>query len=96
MRKSKKVKTVIVEKYKFDGDEYITLCPTLLKKLLMWAHSEAKSELHLHEAVDRVKDLMDTHEVLHEHDYYHIVSPEEETIPPMPVPTPPEMEGSIV
>ena len=51
MRKKKKVKTIIVEKFKYDSDYGITLEPSLLLRLLEFAHQEAKSDEQLHAIV---------------------------------------------
>lgn len=55
MHKKKKVKTIIVEKYKYDNDDDygVTLAPELLLKLLEFAHTEAKSDEQLHSIVTR-------------------------------------------
>lgn len=54
MRKHKKIKTIIVEKFKYDGEDYgITLAPELLLKLLEFAREEAKSDMQLHSLVSR-------------------------------------------
>jgi hypothetical protein len=55
MHKKKKVKTIIVEKYKYDNDDDygVTLAPELLLKLLEYAHTEAKSDEELHAIVTR-------------------------------------------
>lgn len=55
MHKKKKVKTIIVEKYKYNNDDDygITLAPELLLKLLEFAHMEAKSDEQLHAIVTR-------------------------------------------
>lgn len=59
MHKKKKVKTIIVEKYKYDdNDDYgITLAPELLLKLLEYAHEEATSDEELHAIVTRAHIL---------------------------------------
>lgn len=59
MNKKKKVKTIIVEKYKYDNDDDygITLAPELLLKLLEFAFSEAKSDEQLHAIVTRAHIL---------------------------------------
>ena len=59
MHKKKKVKTIIVEKYKYDNDDDygITLAPELLLKLLEFAHIEAKSDEQLHAIVTRAHIL---------------------------------------
>lgn len=59
MHKKKKVKTIIVEKYKYDNDDDygITLAPELLLKLLEFAHTEAKSDEQLHAIVTRAHIL---------------------------------------
>lgn len=55
MHKSKKVKTIIIEKFKYDNDDDygITLAPELLLKLMEFAHEEAKSDVQLHAIVTR-------------------------------------------
>lgn len=55
MHKKKKVKTIIIEKFKYDNDDDygITLAPELLLKLLEYAHTEAKSDEELHAIVTR-------------------------------------------
>lgn len=59
MHKKKKVKTTIVEKYKYgNDDEYgITLAPELLLRLMEFAHTEAKSDERLHAIVTRAHIL---------------------------------------
>ena len=58
MHKAKKIKTTIVEKYKYD-DYSISLDPTLLLKLLEFAHEEAKSDEQLHSIVSRAQMMSD-------------------------------------
>jgi hypothetical protein len=55
MHKKKKVKTIIVEKYKYDhDDDYgVTLAPELLLKLLEFARTESTSDEQLHSIVTR-------------------------------------------
>lgn len=55
MHKKKKIKTIIIEKFKYDdADDYgITLAPELLLKLLEFAHTEATSDEQLHAIVTR-------------------------------------------
>ena len=55
MHKKKKVKTIIIEKFKYDNDDSygITLAPELLLKLMEFAHEEAKSDEQLHAIVTR-------------------------------------------
>ena len=59
MHKKKKVKTIIVEKFKYDNDDDygVTLAPELLLKLLEFAHTEAKSDEELHAIVTRAHIL---------------------------------------
>ena len=61
MHKKKKVKTIIVEKYKYDNDNNdnygVRLAPELLLKLLEYAHSEATSDEQLHAIVTRAHVL---------------------------------------
>lgn len=59
MHKKKKIKTIIVEKFKYDNDDDygITLAPELLLKLLEYAHMEAKSDEELHAIVTRAHIL---------------------------------------
>ena len=60
MHKNKKVKTIIIEKYKYDNndDDYgITLAPELLLKLLEYAYTDAKSDEELHAIVTRAHIL---------------------------------------
>ena len=59
MHKKKKIKTTIIEKFKYnDDDDYgITLAPELLLKLLEYAHTEAKSDEELHSIVTRAHIL---------------------------------------
>lgn len=58
MHKAKKIKTTIVEKFKYD-DYGISLDPTLLLKLLEFAHEEAKSDEQLHSIVSRAQMMSD-------------------------------------
>lgn len=54
MHKKKKIKTIIIEKFKYDDDDYgVTLAPELLLKLLEFAHTEATSDEQLHAIVTR-------------------------------------------
>ena len=64
MHKKKKVKTIIVEKYKYDNDDDygITLAPELLLKLLEFAHTEAKTDEQLHAIVTRAHILSHHHD----------------------------------
>ena len=65
MHKKKKIKTIIVEKYKYDNDDDdygITLAPELLLKLLEFAYAEATSDEQLHAIVTRA------HIMSHHHD----------------------------
>lgn len=61
MHKKKKIKTIIVEKFKYDNDDNddygITLAPELLLKLLEFAHTEATSDEQLHAIVTRAHIL---------------------------------------
>lgn len=58
MHKAKKIKTTIVEKFKYD-DYGISMDPTLLLKLLEFAHEEAKSDEQLHSIVSRAQMMSD-------------------------------------
>lgn len=59
MHKKKKVKTIIVEKFKYDDDDDygITLAPELLLKLLEYAYTDASSDEELHAIVTRAHIL---------------------------------------
>ena len=60
MHKKKKIKTVIIEKFKYDNndDDYgITLAPELLLKLLEYAYTTASSDEELHAIVTRAHIL---------------------------------------
>lgn len=72
MRKKKKVKTIIVEKYKYD-DYGITVEPSLLLKLLEYAHEEASSDEQLHAVVARAHMLSHDEDCLEMEDYHKLI-----------------------
>lgn len=58
MHKSKKIKKITVEKWKFKDDSYgYTLDPSLLLKLLEYAMSDAKTDEELHMIVSKMGEL---------------------------------------
>lgn len=59
MHKKKKIKTTIIEKFKYDNDDDygITLAPELLLKLLEYAYTDASSDEELHAIVTRAHIL---------------------------------------
>jgi hypothetical protein len=62
MHKKKKVKTIIVEKYKYDeesdGHHDISLYPDLLEKLLWFAHEPTTTAEQMHNIVVRMRLMM--------------------------------------
>jgi hypothetical protein len=86
MHKAKKIKTTIVEKFKYD-DYSISLDPTLLLKLLEFAHEEAKSDEQLHSIVSRAQTMSD--ECLGMDHYSKLITeptaPEEPPVPPVEI-----------
>jgi len=90
MRKHKKIKTTIVEKFKYDGEEYgIKLAPELLLKLLEFAREEAKSDIQLHSLVSRAYTMaQEKEDCLWPEDYEELIA---EVIPVKE--TPAEMEA---
>lgn len=74
MRKKKKIKTIIVEKFKYDNDYGITLEPSLLLKLLEFAHQEAKTDEQLHAVVARAHMLAHDEDCLEMEDYFKIIN----------------------
>lgn len=96
MQKKKKVKTIIVEKFKYDNDDDygITLAPELLLKLLEFAHEEAKSDEQLHAIVTRAH-LLSHHDddvCLYMEHYPQLIT---EVIPVKEVPSEPEPVATL-
>jgi hypothetical protein len=85
MRKNKKIKTTIIEKFNYN-DTGISIDPTLLLKLLEFAHTEAKTDEQLHSIVGRAHVLSHAEECLGMDHYYTLVSE-----PVTPVETPVEV-----
>lgn len=75
MHKTKKIKTIIVEKFKYDDDDYgITVEPSLLLKLLEFAYDDAKSDEQLHSIVARASMLSHGDDCLEMEDYHKIIA----------------------
>lgn len=60
MDRKKKIKTIIIEKYKYDGDDYLKLDPALLLKLLEFANDPAVTDDHLHAVVAAMQGMAAT------------------------------------
>ena len=73
MHKTKKIKTIIVEKFKYD-DYCITVEPSLLLKLLEFAYDDAKSDEQLHSIVARASMLSHGDDCLEMEDYHKIIA----------------------
>lgn len=80
MRKKKKIKTIIVEKFNYnhEHDYGVNMEPALLLKLLEFAHEEATSDEQLHSIVSKAHVLAHEKDCLWMDDYHKLVS---ETIP---------------
>lgn len=75
MRKKKKVKTIIVEKFKYDDDDLdIRIEPSLLLKLLEFAREEATSDEQLHSIVSKAHMLSHDEDCLDMDDYFKLVA----------------------
>lgn len=75
MHKKKKIKTIIVEKFKYDDDDYgITVEPSLLLKLLEFAYDDANSDEQLHAIVARASMLSHVDDCLEMEDYHKIIA----------------------
>lgn len=72
--KKKKIKTIIVEKFKYDDDYGINVDPALLLKLLEFAREEATSDEQLHTIVARAHLLSHDDACLDMEDYEKIVT----------------------